>query len=219
MDKLSPIIEENKIINLNEIIDLIKQINDEELINDYLNEIEEYNDNSFDKIDGLDIINDSLTLRLNEIQVKEINEPEELLISENEFKRILDMLYNGKEISKENTNDLFALADILLSEMDKGSLNSDKQNALDIFIYYLKVKLENSGLNNKENKFLNKYVNIVAKKQADLEKEHHKEDIRIKALKFKEKQDSTRGAIITIVVLEVTTLLGILISVLALANN
>ncbi|MFA6753431.1 MAG: hypothetical protein WCR93_04105 [Bacilli bacterium] len=217
MDKLSPIIEENKIINLKEIINLIKHINDEELIIDYLNEIEEYNDNSFNMIEGLDKIKDTLTSRLNKIQGKEIKE--ELLISENEFKRILNMLYNGKELSEENSKDLFALADILLSEMDKGNLNYDKQNMLDIFIYYLKDKLGNMGLSNKESSILNKYDNIIAQKQANLEKEYREENIRIKKLKFKEKQDSTRGAIITVVVLEVTTLLGILISVLALANN
>ena len=217
MDKLSPIIEKNKIINSNEIISFIKRINDEELIIDYLNEIKEYNNDSFNVLEGLDKIKDTLISRLNKIKVTEIKE--ELPISENEFKRILYILYNGKKISEETSKDLLAFVDILLSEMNKGNLDKDKQNMLDYFICYFKDKLENIGLSNKESIIINKYNDIIAEKQANLEKAYREENIRIKKLKFKEKQESTRGAIVTVAVLEVTILLGILISVLALANN
>ncbi|MDD4706001.1 MAG: hypothetical protein PHS24_02145 [Bacilli bacterium] len=218
-EKLSPIIKENKIINLNEIISLIKQINDEELITDYLNEIVEYNDDSFDKIDGLDKIKDTLILKLNDLKGKEDLKPERLFISENEYIRLLEILYKGENINAENIGDLYTLTDVLLLKMSKGRLSYDQQNILDTYIYYLKDKFEDKGLSKKEDWILNKYNKIVAQKQADLEKEHFNEDIRIKQLKFKEKQDSTRGAITSVAVLEVTILLGLLISVLALANN
>lgn len=217
MEKIRPIIKDGKIINLNEIITFINQIDDKELLNDYLIEITEYKDLNPNQVEDFNQIKEAAVQRLN--QLKAPPSKEILLISNYEYIRILAKLYKGEEITAKNNEDLYLLTDILLQSMSRGIITKDSQGMLDTYIYYLKDKRENQGLNHRENNFIKHYDYNVSQNQKRKENEYRKEDIKIKELKFKQKQENTRGAIISVAVLEITILLGIFISVLALANN
>lgn len=218
-EKLKPIIKDNNIINLHEIIEMIKVNSNEEFLEDYLIEIEDFENNSSNVIKDLNNIKISLISRLSEIKIKEFNEFENKFISENEFNRFLGMLYSGDKLTEENLKDLYSYVNASLVDMEQESLDYDKQNSLDIYIYYLKDKMQNNELNNEENKILSHYEEIIIKINQEIEKENLNEINKGKVLKLISKENSTRGAIVTVVILEVTILLGILISVVALAKR
>lgn len=218
-DKLKPIIKDNNIINKNEIINIIKKNLNEEFLEDYLLEIEDYENNSSNIINGLSNIKENLLSRLNEIKVNKLNAIENKLISENEFNRFLGMLYSDDKLTKENYQDLYLYVNTLLINMQEENLEYDKQNSIDIYIYYLKDRKQNDLLNEEENNILKKYKNIIIKKNQQLENQKKSETDKIKKLKLLSKQNSTRGAIISVVILETTILLGILISIIALAKR
>ena len=141
-------------------------------------------------------------------------------ISINEFNRLLSLMYSGFPLEGESVKDLNVFINDALLEMEEGTISYDKQNSVDTYIYYLKDKKLNETLFPEEVKVLDKYDNIIDERNRILrEEEALLEKAEIKKLKLTNLANNTRGGIVSVIILEVTVLLGILISVLALANK
>ncbi|HHX33518.1 MAG TPA: hypothetical protein GX713_04785 [Mollicutes bacterium] len=141
-------------------------------------------------------------------------------ISINEFNRLLSLMYSGFPLEGESVKDLNVFINDALLEMEEGIISYDKQNSVDTYIYYLKDKKLNETLFPEEVKVLDKYDNIIDERNRILrEEEALLEKAEIKKLKLTNLANNTRGGIVSVIILEVTVLLGILISVLALANK
>ena len=141
-------------------------------------------------------------------------------ISINEFNRLLSLMYSGFPLEGESVKDLNVFINDALLEMEEGIISYDKQNSVDTYIYYLKAKKLNETLFPEEVKVLDKYDNIIDERNRILrEEEALLEKAEIKKLKLTNLANNTRGGIVSVIILEVTVLLGILISVLALANK
>lgn len=141
-------------------------------------------------------------------------------ISISEFNRLLSLMYSGFPLEGESVKDLNVFINDALLEMEEGIISYDKQNSVDTYIYYLKDKKLNETLFPEEVKVLDKYDNIIDERNRILrEEEALLEKAEIKKLKLTNLANNTRGGIVSVIILEVTVLLGILISVLALANK
>lgn len=141
-------------------------------------------------------------------------------ISINEFNRLLSLMYSGFPLEGESVKDLNVFINDALLEMEEGIISYDKQNSVDTYVYYLKDKKLNETLFPEEVKVLDKYDNIIDERNRILrEEEALLEKAEIKKLKLTNLANNTRGGIVSVIILEVTVLLGILISVLALANK
>lgn len=216
-NKLKPIIVDSKILNIDIILKEIRNNKDGILLNEYLIEIKDYLRNNSHVSDFNQIV-DSLIRQLDLI-----NNPSKLednLISESEFNRLVAILYSGDNLPSEMIKDFYLFVDDVLNEMKNGTMNYDRQNSLDIYIYYLKDKKIGGTLYPKEVRILDSYDNIIDSKLArEREREANSLEKEAIELKLKYKENSRKGMIISVVVLEATILLGILVSVIALAKR
>lgn len=142
-------------------------------------------------------------------------------ILETEVNNLISKLYDGMALSIEELNRLHSFMLTGLNKMLEEELHYDYQNTIDIYIVYLEDKEILSELTKEEKQILFKYREIIRERERKLAQEESiaKENGEIKELKFLPTDLNTNGAVVTIVILEVTLLLGILISALALVKR
>lgn len=220
-ERLRPIIKNYEISNLEDIKLAIKECDDVLLLKDYLEEVNDFALNN--KIEGLISLSDALNSRLNnlnnDVKVKveeEIKEEVEFPILE--INNVISSYYNDIPVSLEAENKLNEFIVYSLEKMDNETLEYELQNSLDMYIVYLERKEYQEELSSREKEILNKYFNIIIKRENKLGREELTLNDEQK-LVLKPKNLNTNGAVVTIVVLEVSILLGVLISVLALVKR
>ncbi len=141
-------------------------------------------------------------------------------ITINEFNRLLSLIYRKNTLQGESIKDLYIFVDNALIKLEKGSISYEEQNSIETYIYYLKTKKITEKLYPKEFKVLEKYDEIIDNKnRLRREKEAFYINEETKKLKLTNLLNNTKNGIISVVILEVTLLLGILISIIALANK
>jgi hypothetical protein len=135
-----------------------------------------------------------------------------------EFGEIFRKITNAETLTSTEESKLDSYISNALESSKNDTIKTDDQNALDVYINYLNEK---ESLTPKEQTVLDSYNNNVKEKQTlQAQKEAvAKENNEIKVLQMKPLTDDskTSGYIITVAILEISILLGILISVLAIA--
>ena len=133
---------------------------------------------------------------------------------------LLGSLWNGKALTSEENEKLISYNRNLIKSMESGPLHYDTQAIVDSYVMYLCDKEVATGITPEESAVVQEYNAAVAKIRETKKAEEEKLIVegKNKTLKLS-LENNTRGAIISIVVLETTILLGILISFLALAKR
>lgn len=194
---LEPQIRLGQIVNLDEILKGISKVDDDKFLIDYLDDLDCY-ENAYPNAvssEELSRLKNALKARLNEISSLE------KIITVEEFLKLYQRLSGGEELSETESKQIDAFINKALSLMEK-SLDYNKitktQEALDEYIIYL----ENHGT---ENAVTKKYHDIINSRKPIT---NGKKPLRIKKI-------DTDGHIKTLVIIESTILLGILLGVLA----
>lgn len=197
---LEPIIRNSKILNLNDILESLKKIEDADYLTDYIDEIESYVSDYPNAVthDDINTLKNALKERLDTLGVAP-------LIGYYDFAEIYKKLVENNHTDEEEASVQRYIAKCL-KLLEKDQISFDEQNALDLYMNdYLANKLKTKS---EENLF--KRYNELNKSRM-LEKSPGKKPLRIKPI-------DTSGRIIAITLIEVTVLVGILLGVLAIAK-
>ncbi len=138
------------------------------------------------------------------------------LLTESQFYLLITRLMEGEELSFEEIRGMNRYAQIIIKEIKEGPIHYDRQNSLDMFIEFLKEKNGENFLSPEEENIVMLY-NEIGKTKSLSTPDKSKKDVR--ELKLLPPDIANQGAIVSVVIIEVTILLGILISVLALAKR
>lgn len=200
---LEPIIRNSKILNLKDILESLKKIEDADYLTDYIDEIESYVSDYPNAVtpDDINTLKNALKERLDALGVAP-------LIGYYDFAEIYKKLVENNHTDEEEASVQRYIAKCL-KLLEKDQISFDEQNALDLYMNdYLANKLKTK---NEENLF-KRYNDIIKmNKSRMLEKSPGKKPLRIKPI-------DTSGRIIAITLIEVTVLVGILLGVLAIAK-
>lgn len=200
---LEPSIRNGRILNLNDILESLKKIEDADYLTDYIDEIESYVSDYPDAVsqDDINTLKSALKERLKTLKVPP-------LIGYYEFADLYKKLLEKTQTKEEETSIQRYIAKCL-KLLEKDQISFDEQNALDLYMNdYLANKLKTKS----EENLFKRYNNIIKiNKSRMLEKNPGKKPLRIKPI-------NTNGRIIAITLIEVTVLVGILLGVLAIAK-
>lgn len=200
---LEPSIRNGRILNLNDILESLKKIEDADYLTDYIDEIESYVSDYPDAVsqDDINTLKSALKERLKTLKVPP-------LIGYYEFADLYKKLLEKTQTKEEEANIQRYIAKCL-KLLEKEQISFDEQNALDLYMNdYLANKLKTKS----EENLFKRYNNIIKiNKSRMLEKNPGKKPLRIKPI-------NTNGRIIAITLIEVTVLVGILLGVLAIAK-
>lgn len=200
---LEPIIRNSKILNLNDILESLKKIEDADYLTDYIDEIESYVSDYPNAVtpDDINTLKNALKERLDALGVAP-------LIGYYDFAEIYKKLVENNHTDEEEASVQRYIAKCL-KLLEKDQISFDEQNALDLYMNdYLANKLKTKS----EENLFKRYNDIIKiNKSRMLEKSPGKKPLRIKPI-------DTSGRIIAITLIEVTVLVGILLGVLAIAK-
>ena len=200
---LEPSIRNGRILNLNDILESLKKIEDADYLTDYIDEIESYVSDYPDAVsqDDINTLKSALKERLKTLKVPP-------LIGYYEFADLYKKLLEKTQTKEEEASVQRYIAKCL-KLLEKEQISFDEQNALDLYMNdYLANKLKTKS----EENLFKRYNNIIKiNKSRMLEKNPGKKPLRIKPI-------NTNGRIIAITLIEVTVLVGILLGVLAIAK-
>ena len=200
---LEPSIRNGRILNLNDILESLKKIEDADYLTDYIDEIESYVSDYPDAVsqDDINTLKSALKERLKTLKVPP-------LIGYYEFADIYKKLLEKTQTKEEEASIQRYIAKCL-KLLEKEQISFDEQNALDLYMNdYLANKLKTKS----EENLFKRYNDIIKiNKSRMLEKNPGKKPLRIKPI-------NTNGRIIAITLIEVTVLVGILLGVLAIAK-
>ena len=200
---LEPIIRNSKILNLNDILESLKKIEDADYLTDYIDEIESYVSDYPNAVtpDDINTLKNTLKERLDALGVAP-------LIGYYDFAEIYKKLVENNHTDEEEASVQRYIAKCL-KLLEKDQISFDEQNALDLYMNdYLANKLKTKS----EENLFKRYNDIIKiNKSRMLEKSPGKKPLRIKPI-------DTSGRIIAITLIEVTVLVGILLGVLAIAK-
>lgn len=200
---LEPIIRNSKILNLNDILESLKKIEDADYLTDYIDEIESYVSDYPNAVtpDDINTLKNALKERLDALGVAP-------LIGYYDFAEIYKKLVENNHTDEEEASVQRYIAKCL-KLLEKDQISFDEQNALDLYMNdYLANKLKTKS----EENLFKRYSDIIKiNKSRMLEKSPGKKPLRIKPI-------DTSGRIIAITLIEVTVLVGILLGVLAIAK-
>lgn len=209
-EKLRPIIINEEITNISDVFDAIDQSTDIHFLQVYLIEVDEVIKTR--NVKHLPELSDKLLSRIKEISQSNILKEEDLvIISAVKANQLIIKLYDQVVLTSEEINQLNNFVNLGLNQMEDETINYDYQNSIDMYIEYLKTKEMN--LTTEESQIIFKYANIIEAKEKSLNKKIEKQAVKKLTVL------NTNGAVITVVILEVTILLGMLISVLALVKR
>lgn len=200
---LEPSIRNGRILNLNDILESLKKIEDADYLTDYIDEIESYVSDYPDAVsqDDINTLKSALKERLKTLKVPP-------LIGYYEFADLYKKLLEKTQTKEEEASIQRYIAKCL-KLLEKEQISFDEQNALDLYMNdYLANKLKTKS----EENLFKRYNDIIKiNKSRMLEKNPGKKPLRIKPI-------NTNGRIIAITIIEVTVLVGILLGVLAIAK-
>lgn len=200
---LEPSIRNGRILNLNDILESLKKIEDADYLTDYIDEIESYVSDYPDAVsqDDINTLKSALKERLKTLKVPP-------LIGYYEFTDLYKKLLEKTQTKEEEASVQRYIAKCL-KLLEKDQISFDEQNALDLYMNdYLANKLKTKS----EENLFKRYNDIIKiNKSRMLEKNPGKKPLRIKPI-------NTNGRIIAITLIEVTVLVGILLGVLAIAK-
>ena len=200
---LEPIIRNSKILNLKDILESLKKIEDADYLTDYIDEIESYVSDYPNAVtpDDINTLKNALKERLDALGVAP-------LIGYYDFAEIYKKLVENNHTDEEEASVQRYIAKCL-KLLEKDQISFDEQNALDLYMSdYLANKLKTKS----EENLFKRYNDIIKiNKSRMLEKSPGKKPLRIKPI-------DTSGIIIAITFIEVTVLVGILLGVLAIAK-
>ena len=200
---LEPSIRNGRILNLNDILESLKKIEDADYLTDYIDEIESYVSDYPDAVsqDDINTLKSALKERLKTLKVPP-------LIGYYEFADLYKKLLEKTQTKEEEASVQRYIAKCL-KLLEKEQISFDEQNALDLYMNdYLANKLKTKS----EENLFKRYNDIIKiNKSRMLEKNPGKKPLRIKPI-------NTNGRIIAITLIEVTVLVGILLGVLAIAK-
>lgn len=200
---LEPIIRNSKILNLKDILESLKKIEDADYLTDYIDEIESYVSDYPNAVtpDDINTLKNALKERLDALGVAP-------LIGYYDFAEIYKKLVENNHTDEEEASVQRYIAKCL-KLLEKDQISFDEQNALDLYMSdYLANKLKTKS----EENLFKRYNDIIKiNKSRMLEKSPGKKPLRIKPI-------DTSGRIIAITLIEVTVLVGILLGVLAIAK-
>ena len=200
---LEPSIRNGRILNLNDILESLKKIEDADYLTDYIDEIESYVSDYPDAVsqDDINTLKSALKERLKTLKVPP-------LIGYYEFADLYKKLLEKTQTKEEEASVQRYIAKCL-KLLEKEQISFDEQNALDLYMNdYLANKLKTKS----EENLFKRYNDIIKiNKRRMLEKNPGKKPLRIKPI-------NTNGRIIAITLIEVTVLVGILLGVLAIAK-
>lgn len=200
---LEPSIRNGRILNLNDILESLKKIEDADYLTDYIDEIESYVSDYPDAVsqDDINTLKSALKERLKTLKVPP-------LIGYYEFADLYKKLLEKTQTKEEEASIQRYIAKCL-KLLEKDQISFDEQNALDLYMNdYLANKLKTKS----EENLFKRYNDIIKiNKSRMLEKNPGKKPLRIKPI-------NTNGRIIAITLIEVTVLVGILLGVLAIAK-
>lgn len=200
---LEPSIRNGRILNLNDILESLKKIEDADYLTDYIDEIESYVSDYPDAVsqDDINTLKSALKERLKILKVPP-------LIGYYEFADLYKKLLEKTQTKEEEASVQRYIAKCL-KLLEKDQISFDEQNALDLYMNdYLANKLKTKS----EENLFKRYNDIIKiNKSRMLEKNPGKKPLRIKPI-------NTNGRIIAITLIEVTVLVGILLGVLAIAK-
>lgn len=200
---LEPIIRNSKILNLKDILESLKKIEDTDYLTDYIDEIESYVSDYPNAVtpDDINTLKNALKERLDALGVAP-------LIGYYDFAEIYKKLVENNHTDEEEASVQRYIAKCL-KLLEKDQISFDEQNALDLYMNdYLANKLKTKS----EENLFKRYNDIIKmNKSRMLEKSPGKKPLRIKPI-------DTSGRIIAITLIEVTVLVGILLGVLAIAK-
>lgn len=200
---LEPIIRNSKILNLKDILESLKKIEDADYLTDYIDEIESYVSDYPNAVipDDINTLKNALKERLDALGVAP-------LIGYYDFAEIYKKLVENNHTDEEEASVQRYIAKCL-KLLEKDQISFDEQNALDLYMNdYLANKLKTKS----EENLFKRYNDIIKiNKSRMLEKSPGKKPLRIKPI-------DTSGRIIAITLIEVTVLVGILLGVLAIAK-
>ncbi|MDD2208627.1 MAG: hypothetical protein PHU45_04695, partial [Bacilli bacterium] len=104
-----------------------------------------------------------------------------------------------------------------INNMKEKELHFDYQNTIDIYIVYLEEKEILETISPRETGQLSEYRNVIKKREEKIQGIiNQSED---KKLKLLPSNINTTGAVVTVVIIEVTLLLGILLGIVALVKR
>lgn len=200
---LEPSIRNGRILNLNDILESLKKIEDADYLTDYIDEIESYVSDYPDAVsqDDINTLKSALKERLKTLKVPP-------LIGYYEFADLYKKLLEKTQTKEEEASVQRYIAKCL-KLLEKDQISFDEQNALDLYMNdYLANKLKTKS----EENLFKRYNDIIKiNKSRMLEKNPGKKPLRIKPI-------NTNGRIIAITLIEVTVLVGILLGILAIAK-
>lgn len=200
---LEPSIRNGRILNLNDILESLKNCTDADYLTDYIDEIESYVSDYPDAVsqDDINTLKSALKERLKTLKIPP-------LIGYYEFADLYKKLLEKTQTKEEEASVQRYIAKCL-KLLEKDQISFDEQNALDLYMNdYLANKLKTKS----EENLFKRYNDIIKiNKSRMLEKSPGKKPLRIKPI-------DTSGRIIAITLIEVTVLVGILLGVLAIAK-
>lgn len=200
---LEPSIRNGRILNLNDILESLKKIEDADYLTDYIDEIESYVSDYPAAVsqDDINTLKSAIKERLKTLKVPP-------LIGYYEFADLYKKLLEKTQTKEEEASVQRYIAKCL-KLLEKDQISFDEQNALDLYMNdYLANKLKTKS----EENLFKRYNDIIKiNKSRMLEKNPGKKPLRIKPI-------NTNGRIIAITLIEVTVLVGILLGVLAIAK-
>jgi hypothetical protein len=125
----------------------------------------------------------------------------------NDFKILLERLYNGETLTSEELSLLDSEAYKLAEQMENNALDYNSQNILDCYVSYFNDK-------NISSLAVNNYNRVITEKRIkEVEKENKNQQANVMALK---PIKDNSGVIKAITVIEVVVVLGIFVAILAL---
>ncbi|MDD4187392.1 MAG: hypothetical protein PHX04_01280 [Bacilli bacterium] len=137
----------------------------------------------------------------------------------NTVNNLIAKLYEKLPLSMEEASVLNSFIFAGINEMKERELHFDYQNTIDVYIVYLEEKEILETITQREAKQLFEYRCVIKAREdkiLDLTNTNINEEKKLNLLPA---NINTTGAVITIVIIEVTILLGILIGVIALVKR
>ena len=130
---------------------------------------------------------------------------------------LIAKLYEKLPLSMEEANTLNSFINTGINNMKEKELHFDYQNTIDVYIVYLEKKEVLETITPREAKQLFEYRNIIKRREDKIQGLINQNEE--KKLKLLPTDINTTGAVITVVIIEVTLLLGMLLGIVALVKR
>lgn len=142
---------------------------------------------------------------------------EEKFVSLNTINNLIAKLYEKLPLSMEEANALNSFINNGIKDMKEKELHFDYQNTIDVYIVYLEEKEILETISPREAGQLSEYRNVIKRREDKIQGLTNKnEEMKLKLLPS---NINTTGAVVTVVIIEVTLLLGMLLGIIALVKR